>query len=180
MTTKINNEIYKITMTYGLYIGLALSTLTLLFHLGGQIEIPGSKSGIFGTVITIFAMMYFGRKYQKQYYPEGINYGKAFGFTVLLSIFSSVILTFFLYFYYSFIAPNAIALYIEQVETALKEMMSLPEEQLNTLVDFYKQAISPGIMAFSVGFKQCVSGIFFGLIVAFFLKSPFYFNKKNE
>lgn len=180
MTKNTNSELYKVTMTYGLYIGLALSLLILLFHLGGQIELPGSKSRIFNTILTITAMMYFGRKYQKQYYPEGINYGKAFGFTVLLSLFSSVILTFFLYFYYSFIAPNAIGLYLEQVEVALKEIMSLPEEQLSTMVDFYKEAISPGIMAFSVGFKQSVSGIFFGLIVAFFLKTPFYLNKKNE
>lgn len=177
MQNKNNRELYKITMTYGLYVGLALSVVVLLFHLGGQVEIPGSISGWFNTAIVVFAMMYFGKQYQKQYYPQGIKYGKAYGFTILLSIFSSVIFTFFLYLYYAYIEPEAVTLYLKQIEITLKEALQMPNDQMEIMLGFYQQILSPGIMAFSAGFKQVISGAFIGLIASYFLKSPLNFNK---
>ncbi len=168
----MKNELYKSTMTYGLYVGIALAVVISIFHLFGVVEIPGSKSELFISIVLIFSMLFFGRKYQQTHYPNGISYGQSFRFLTLIIIFSTLIYIFFLFLYYSFIAPEAISIYLEQVEQVFNELMTTDEEQAKVLNETYRALVTPGVMAFSMGFKQIISGLFMNLIISFFIKTP--------
>ncbi len=172
-------ELYKLTMTYGLYLGLAISLIALIFHSFGYVELPNSNSGIVSTTVIIFSMLYFGRKYQQTYFASSqITYGQAFKFIALLIVFSSIIYTFFLYIYYNTLAPNAIDLYLEQIQQAFLELTEYDEEKTKSLMELYENSMSAGVLAFSMGFQHIISGLFIDLIISFFIKSPLNLRSK--
>ena len=85
---RTDNRLLKYTMTYGAYLGIAYSVVIFLLHLGGIVHYPGDKAGIFNTGIMTFVMLYFGRRYRDTVHQGEFIYRQAFGFTVLLSLFS--------------------------------------------------------------------------------------------
>lgn len=177
-----NNEkfLLKSTMTYGLYVGVAFSLIVLLYNLSGAVHYPGDKSGLINTLILSFSMLYFGRKFQKEFYPDGITYKKALGFTILLGVFASIIFSFFSYWYFKFIEPEAIQVFLSQLEVTIDETMGLPDDQRELMLQMYSNYLSPGTMAFAVGFNQAFSGVIFSLVVSYFIKSPLHLRNNKQ
>lgn len=172
MTQQNENFLVKSTMTYGLYVGVAFSFVLFIFHISGQTHIPGDKTGLINTLIISFSMLYFGRKYQQEYYPEGILYKQALGFTILLSVFASIIYSFVSYWYFKFVEPAAIQVFLKQMETMLTETTQMPKEQNEVILQMYSEFLTPGSLAFAVGFNQAFSGLIFSFVVSYFIKSP--------
>ncbi len=167
MTERKENTLLKATMTYGLYMGISFSLVVLFFSFAGHPHTPGDKSGLVNTIITAFAMLYFGKQYRNQNPEIEMLYSQALGFTVLLSVFSAIIFGFFSYWYYMVIEPNALYEYIKQAELAFEQFPALAIGSSEAL-----KMITPGVMAFAVGFNQTFLGIFIGLIVSIFIKKP--------
>lgn len=164
-------------MTYGLYVGLAFSIIMLLFNFAGKIHTPADKSGLFNTIVLSFGMLYFGRQYQRVYFQDGISYGKALGFTILLSVFASVIFAFFCYWFYNIIEPEAVNAYVKMIDVAMKESLLLADEQRKIFIEMYR---SPGMIAFATFFNQTLTGIILALVVSFFIKSPLNLNISQQ
>jgi len=174
------NHLLKYTMTYGAYLGIAYSLVVFVLHLAGIIHYPGDKAGMFNTAILTFVMLYFGRRYRDTVHQGEFVYRQAFGFTVLISVFSAFIYAFFSYWYYGVIEPKGIEFVIDRFSESLGTQSALSEQDLNSLIDIYRKTLTPGSMAFMVGFYQAVMGILIGLIVAVFIKSPInYFTGKE-
>jgi hypothetical protein len=166
-------------MTYGLYLGLAFSVLVFGFKLAGRIHIPGDGIAIMNTMILTFCMLFFGKRYRDSLPESAFLYRQALGFAVLLSIFSAFIYAFFSYWYYAVIEPQGISYYLDQVQLIYSQQKGLTEEQVNTLIALYRNAFTPGLMAFVIFLMQSFIGTLVGLLVAVFIKTPVHFEKDN-
>lgn len=180
MVQQKENFLVKETMRYGLYVGIALSLVMFIFHLTGQVHVPGDKSGLINTLILSFSMLFLGRKYQQEHFADGILYKQALGFTLLLSVFASIIYAFLSYWYFKFVEPGAIQAFLQQIEIMLSETPQFPEEQREVLLQMYRNFLTPGSMAFAVGFNQAFSGLIFSFVVSIFIKSPLSFRKFKQ
>lgn len=159
-------------MTYGLYLGLGFSFTVFIMNLMGYTHIPGDSVALFNALLFAAGYMYFGKKYRDAFYPDNFLYRQAFGFSVLLSLFSAFIYSFFAYGYYGYIEPNGIEYFIEQMRLAYSEKNKLPQEQVDALVELYKSSLNPGSMAAIVFFYQAFSGVLIGLLMSVFVKTP--------
>ncbi len=167
-----DNILVKYTMTYGLYLGVAFSVVILILKLSGSIHYPGDTGGMINTMLLTMGMLILGKKYRDNIHDGEFLYKNALGFTVLLTLFSAIIYTFFSYWYYSIMEPTAVNYYIEQMKLVYTQNGNFSEDQINTLVEMYKTILSPGMMAFIVFFSQALVGILLGLIISIFIKSP--------
>jgi len=174
-----DNILVKSTMTYGLYLGIAFSLVVLIQKIAGLIHYPGDAGGIINAMLLSLGMLFFGKKYRDNIHQGEFTYKNALGFTVLLTLFSAVIYTFFSYWYYAVIEPQGIVSYIEQMRIAYSEKSNLTEEQINTFVDLYNNILTPGIMAFFVIFSQMFIGVLLGLVISVFIKTPVQLNQNN-
>lgn len=166
------NTILKYTMTYGLYLGLAFSTIVIILKFTGSIHYPGDTVGMINTVILSFGMIVFGRKYRDTIHDGEFLYKNALKLLIFLALFSALIYGFFSYWYYAVLEPNGISSYVEQIKLVYSQNPSLSEEQVNGLVSLYESTITPGMMAFIVFFTQSLMGVFVALAAAVFVKSP--------
>ncbi len=171
------NIFYKYTMTYGLYVGLAFSLVVFVMHLAGYSHFPGDSIGVFNAFLMAMAFLFYGRKFRDQYFIEGFLYRHALVFAVLLSVFAAFIYSFFTYFYYAYLEPEGITYFIEQMRMAYSEKNKLPQEQVDVLVELYKNSLNPGSMAAIVFFYQVFSGVLIGLVMAVFIKTPARYDK---
>ncbi len=171
------NHLVKYTMTIGLYLGLAFSLVIIIYKAFNRVHFPGDPAGMINALILSFGMLYFGQKYRDTIHEGIFLYKNAFGFTVLLTLFSAIIYTFFSYWYYSKFEPGAISNYIEQMRVAYTSNSKLTEQQVNAMVDIYKSTLTPGIMAFVVFFSQSLIGVLLGLVMSVFIKSPVQLNQ---
>ncbi len=166
------NHLLKFTMTYGLYLGIAFSAVVMLLHLSGQTHSPGGNAGFFNTLILVFTIIYLGRKYKTTFTNNQLTYGQALGFSVLLSVFSAFIFSFFAYFYYARIEPEGINFFIQQIEASFNVSQQFSQTQRDAILELYKTGLTPGTMAFLVGFYQTLVGIAISLLTAIFIKTP--------
>ena len=174
-----DNILVKNTMTYGLYLGVAFSVVVIVLKLSGSIHHPGDTGGMINTMLLTMGMLIFGKKYRDNIREGEFLYKNALGFTVLLVLFSSIIYTFFSYWYYTVIEPTAINYYIEQMREVYSQNANFTEDQVNSLVELYKTTLSPGVMAFIVFFSQAFIGVLLGLVISAFIKSPVIREQNN-
>jgi len=170
--TMRENNLVKFTMTYGLYLGLAFSAVVLIFKYTGSVHYPGDTAGMTNSMLLLMGMLYFGKKYRDTIHQGEFLYKNALGFSVLLTLFSAVIYTFFSYWYYSVIEPTGISYYVEQMKVAYTQNGNLSEDQISSLVELYNKMLTPGLMAFVVFFSQSLIGVLLGLVMSVFIKSP--------
>ncbi len=174
MTERKENILLKATMTYGLYMGVAFSLVVLFVNFTGFTHKPGDFSSLVNSIIMVLAMLYFGKQYKEHYSNNNLPYKQAFRFTVLLSVFSAIIFAFFSYLYYAIIEPDALFEYIKQTEEVFKQFPGFAMGNENVL-----NMITPGFMAFTVGFNQILFGVFAGLVVAIFIRTPVILSNNN-
>lgn len=174
------NTVVKLTMTYGLYLGAATSLVVLVLHAAGNVHYPMDTIGLINAVITSVAMFYYGRKYRDVFMEGQLLYRQALGFTVLLTVFSSIIFAFFSYWYFSLIAPDAILHFLKQVEQMYAEQGQFTDEQIASFMELYRASVNPTSMAFVAGFNQTFIGVLMALVISVFLRTPmsFYNNQK--
>ncbi len=166
------NPLVKFTMTYGLYLGIAFSVVVIIMKFAGITHHPGDSAGMINAILLSFGMMFFGKKYRDTIHEGLFLYKNALSFSVLLTLFSAIIYTFFSYFYYSSIEPSGISFYIEQMSLAYAQSGNFTDEQITALVELYNNMLTPTMMAFIVFFSQALIGVLVGLIMAVFIKSP--------
>jgi hypothetical protein len=158
-------------MTYGLYLGLAFSTVITILNFRGIIHYPGDMGATINAMILSFGMLYFGKKYATVVNQNNFLYRHALRFLVMLVFFSSLIYAFFSYWYYSVIQPEGISFYIRQMQNTYLQMGTFSEEQINALSELYSKTLTPGVMAFIVFFAQSFFGVLLSLIMAVTIKS---------
>lgn len=158
-------------MTYGLYLGVGFIFVIMFFHLIGDMHYPGDKSGWLNAALMGFFMVYSARKYQKEFLTEPVTYRLAFRMAFQLSFYSTVILGFFLYWYYGYIAEGGISNFIDLIEVAFAESAAFPAEQQEVLLEMYRTGLTAGTMSFACAMSQFFLGFALSLVVPFILRA---------
>ncbi len=162
---------WKPAMTYGLYLGIALVLIELLFSM---ITNGANTSGGMLTNIAMAAGIYYSQlQYRRVDLGGYITYGRSLKFGVAVMASASIILSFYLLILMKFINPEL----IDQVRIANEELWmqsGMSDDQIELMSEMYTTVLTPGMMAFSGLLGYSFIGFIISLITSFFVK------KENE
>jgi H+/Cl- antiporter ClcA len=163
----MGNNFLKNSMNFGALCGLALIIVSLLFYLL-NINSNLLTSFVFFAVLIIFII--FGTKYYRDNYSNGlISYSRSLASGVLISLFMSIILSFFIYVFYKLLAPEEIERLIEMQEEQLYKR-GLSDEQIEMSLQILKKFTTPLTLALGTIFTYTFWGTIFSLIISIFIK----------
>jgi hypothetical protein len=160
--------ISRISMTYGAYIGLALTVVTIIFYISGSIY--NSNLQLINYIVLIIGIYITTKKFRDEYSNGLISYSKALGFGTLTIFYGSIIYGFFIYILYRIISPGLIEDYITILEEQFLKT-GMETEQVESLTELYRNFMTPFIMGISEIFGKTLFGFIFSLIISLILKN---------
>jgi formate/nitrite transporter FocA (FNT family) len=152
-------SVWKSSLSYGLFLGIALVLVSVIFYATGNTFDNLSQWMSYAVMIAgvVMAQLQF-RKSQNNI----MTYGQALGTGVLTMLFASVITSFFTYLLYAVIDPSL----QEQLKLSIEEQIvkqgKVPDDQIELYVDMASRFQNPAIMFFIGIF----GGAFIGLIIS--------------
>ncbi|MDX9848433.1 MAG: DUF4199 domain-containing protein [Tenuifilaceae bacterium] len=158
----------KSAMTYGLILALALIVLHLVQYLMDVYK-PPMWVNILNYAVIVGGIVYGTIRFRNDDLGGYISYGRALGFGVLISLFSSVVYGFYLYLLTAVIDPS----YMEGLYQVLEETyleMGMADDQVETMMTAVKKFQTPLMMLISSIFSFTLMGTIFSLITSIFIK----------
>ncbi len=156
------------SLEYGAYLGLILAVASGLRTalLGFQ---SGGISGWIVTLLGIGLLGYFVRMYRDEDRDGTLSYGQGLGAGTLIGLFAAVIMGIYIYVYLKLFGEDVISEMLVKTEDMLKEQ-DLEEEQLETMMSFYRSFFTPAWFAVSSFFSYTLLHFIASLIIAAVLK----------
>ncbi len=157
----------KITLKYGLILGGAVSIYSaILNQIGmGTDQTVASIAYLFIPIVLFFAMK------EKRALLGHLSFGQGFGMGALVSLLGSIIISVFIYVYFTFLNPDIIQVIIETTETNLYSR-GMDDDQVEQILEMQKPFFTPGWMSFFSLLIYTIVGVIFSLIVALVVKQP--------
>jgi hypothetical protein len=152
-------SLWKSSLTYGLFLGIALVLVSVVFYATGNTFAQSAQFISYGVMIAgiVIAQLQF-RKLQGNI----MTYGQALGIGVLTMLFASVITGFFTYLLYAVIDPSLQEQLRLSIEEQIVKQGRVPEDQIDTAVEIASKFQKPPMM-FLMGI---FGGTFIGLIIS--------------
>lgn len=170
-----SNPLIKVSVKWALIMA-GISSLSLfstyLFGLGSN-KLFGIILGILSFVITITILVFSNRDYRNTYLGGYINYGQCLANSILIFLFSSVVIALLSFLIYGVIDPDAFKQMIDDQLLAITSNPSIPaewkEKQYDALINMtpLKQAL-----------MQLIGSIIFGAIISLIVS--IFTRKKNN
>ncbi len=156
-------------MQFGLLTGLAMVVFTLILFLAG-VDMH-SYWNLFGYILYVGGL-YWGMTSIREKQLEGVmSYGKAFGTGFLITLFASVLLGIFAFFYLKYINPSVLANKLTEVQNKiLTANPDISDADLQKALDMVKMFSTPIVSSISGFIGYVISGTIFSLIIAIFAK----------
>ncbi len=165
--TGMKNSFLKNSMNFGALCGLVIIILSLLLYL------LSLTSTWFNSIVLFLVLIFFifiGTKYYRDQYSNGIiSYGRSVGSGVLISLFMSIVVAFYIFMFFKFIAPDELDKMIELQGKQLSDK-GMSEEQIEMAIELAKRLTNPTTMALGTIFSYTFWGTTFSLIIAAFVK----------
>lgn len=159
------SSVNHLTMTYGLYMGLALILNSVVFYVMGT---PFSVvTGYIAYAIIIGATSFVMREYRDNSSELGVSYGKALGLGTKLSFYSSLVYSFFTYVLFKLVDKSLMDKFMVFMEEQLLKSGS-PESQVETMMVMYRKVLTPATYSIAQILSFTFMGFFFSLILAIF------------
>ena len=154
-------------MNWGAITGIVLIVIGVIFYMLGIRE---SKIAQFISFAGMIACLYFGMKQYRDVIGNGfLSYSKAIGTGVKISFFSSIIMGFYMFIFFSYIDSHLIVEMLNQQEQAMIDK-DMPTEQIEQAMNMTKKFMTPTAMAAISVFSFTLMGSIFSLIIALFVK----------
>jgi formate/nitrite transporter FocA (FNT family) len=152
-------SLWKSSLTYGLFLGIALVLVSVIFYATGNTFARSAQFISYGVMIAgiVIAQLQF-RKSQ----GDVMTYAQALGVGVLTMLFASVITGFFTYLLYAIIDPSLQDQLKLSVEEQIVKQGRVSEDQLAAAVEMASKFQTPPMM-FIMGI---FGGTFIGLIIS--------------
>lgn len=149
---------WKSSLTYGLFLGIALVLVSVLYYATGNAFNKSAEWLSYGVMIAgvIIAQLQF-----RKLLGGFLSYAEALSVGILTMLFASIITGFFTYLLYAVIDPSL----QEQMKLALEEQIfnrNIPEEQLDLAVEIASIFKNPVVMFF----MNIIGGAFVGLLIS--------------
>jgi hypothetical protein len=152
---------------FGLLLGLALIVFSLILYVL-DIDSQG-KIGYVNYLILIAGLAIGIINFRDKVNGGYISYGKSVGYGVQLALFSGIILSFYLFIFFSFIDPEYIGKMLIKIEDAYYDA-SMDEDQIETAMVMMKKFYTPTSLSIFSVLGNVLMGLIFSLILSIFLK----------
>ncbi len=158
-------SVWKSSLNYGLFLGIALILVTVLYYASGNIF--AKSAGWVGWGIMIAGVVIAQLQYRKEL-GGFMSYGQALGVGVLTMLFASVLNSFVTYILFAVIDPSL----QEQARLAMEEELvmrqNVPEEQLDMMIEMTTRLKNPAVMFVLNIFSGVVTGFLISLLTSIF------------
>lgn len=166
----------KIIWIYGVIIGTALSTNTIIMMnmMVNNKHFKGNDVVGYAALIAMFSIIFFGiRKYRNNYSDGSISFGKAFKIGALIAFIGSSMYVVFGLGYYYFFVPEFLDAYIQMVlnNCTSPEELAAKTKEMASFKEMYKNPF----FAILITYMEVLP---LGLVVA--LVSALILKKKQE
>lgn len=163
-TTDVSKK--SVAIKYGVINGLVGIILFVIIDFAGM---AGNQAVSYLPALVTGVIIFFA---QKEFIKEGdgfMNYGEGLGIGTLVSLFSSIISSVFLFVYVSFINTNYISNLLELQRKGMEEQ-GLTDAQIEQALSFTSGMFSPIALSIIGIFSGVIFGFIVSLIVSAFTK----------
>ncbi|MCB0819811.1 MAG: DUF4199 domain-containing protein [Bacteroidetes bacterium] len=167
MSTNSNAPMMPSASKHGFFLGLALILMQTIFYLA-DIQV-NSGIGYLSYLVLIGGLFLAIKAYRDQHNNGYLKYGRAVGYGVLVSLFSGIIASVFVFILYGIIDPGLIDKLLLESENAMMDQ-GLDGEQLEMAMEMNKKFMTPTMMSIFGVIGQVFMGLVFSLVLAVFLK----------
>ena len=157
-------SLWKSALTYGLYLGLALVIILVIYYATGN---TFAKSANWVTYAVMIAGIIIVQLNYRKASGDVMSYGQALGIGVLTLVFASLITGFFTFLLHTVIDPSL----QDQLRLTLEEQLvkqGIPEDQMNMAIEMASKFQKPAIMFFMNIFNGAITGLVISLIASLF------------
>ncbi len=167
----------KLSLTYGFFIALATSLLSLGFFFTGyhddasKLQTAQNVGLVLGIVIAVVCLL-MGMREKRELTPAKDNWGysSALGTGVMIGLFAAIFSTIYTYCYFNFINPNMSEL-IYQMEVLKMEAKGMTDAQISQAEPIMRKMMSPVILTAIGMVSMFIINVVLALIVAIFVKN---------
>jgi len=153
----------KNAMNYGVVLGALLVLLQVLSY---TFDIEQSKWLSLLNYLILSGVLYYGTKRYRDTENGGyISYGQSLGSMVLIGVFGSILIGFYMFVFYKYIAPDT----LEQMKILAEQQyvkLNMPQNQ----IDMSLRLITPATLVFSAIFGYAIFSALLGLFLSLFIK----------
>lgn len=160
--------IWKNSMNYGAMLGVALVILSIVFYIFDAND-KNWLSMILNYGVIIGGIV-IGTKNLRDKEQNGyLTYGRGLGSGTLIALFSSVIVSLYMYVFFTYIDPDAINKMYAMMEESYMDQ-GLTDDQVEMAMDMAKKFTTPLMLSINTIFGFSFMGFLFSLITSIFLK----------
>lgn len=155
-----NVNVWKANLTNGLIMGLIGIVFSLIVYF---LDLTFNRSiGYIFLLISVFLLYYFIKSYRDNYLHGQITYGESVGAGIIIFLYYAIISSIFTYILYTVIDTDLTSKLIAYTEEQTIKSGKVPEGSLDTVMEFQKKFLKPGILV-PMGF---ITNILFGTIIS--------------
>jgi hypothetical protein len=158
---------FKISLTYGIILGLALIINSVLFYAMGKgySSIPQNLGYVIMIVITVIGI----KNYRDKELGGFISYGKSLGTGVLIMFIGGIISTVYFYIFITQIDTDFIPTMLAKAAEKMQES-GLSDEKIEKAMAQQKLFMSPNKILLFGPLGSAFMGLLFSLIISIFMK----------
>ena len=150
-----------------IYLGILLILMSVIFYVTGNMF---STWASYLTYPVIIGGIIFGQITHKREMGGTLTYGQAVGSGVVTLIYASVLSGIYSYLLYKVIDPTVMDQMRIFLEQKLVQQGQVPEEQIDTVINFLMKIYTPPISIITSIFGGAVTGLIVSLITGIFVK----------
>lgn len=166
METNENFSPLKNAMNFGAMLGLASMLISFVLQLL-KIRDGALPQILMVAISTVFIVL--GSNFYKKNKNGFMSYGQGLGQGVLISLFGSILLAFFIYFYFQMASPESLQEIKDLAEIQLEEQ-GLDEKEFEMALQIQQKFMTPGMMAIFTILGNMLLGTIIALITSAILK----------
>ena len=162
-----NTSVFVNALTWGIIVGLISIVYSVILYMLDKVF--NQALGYLAFIIIIAGMAIAVKNYRDTVLDGQIAFGKAFGFGVLLALFSSILGAIYNYLLYTVIDPDLQQKMLEVVAERMLEQ-GVPEGQIDQGLEISKKFMNPVITSLSAVFIGTLIGTIIALVIAAIFK----------
>jgi hypothetical protein len=162
--------VWNHALKFGAYLSIFLILIPIIVYLAGMDQ-QSNSLGYVSYILLFFGLAFSILQYRNTYNNGYIELGKAFTVGFLTGFVGAIITGIFMYFFYEYIAIDALIIDEDvMVENLLKGQPNMTEEQIEISLIWAKKLMTPPWVAVMSIFMYTLFSAFFALTAALFTK----------
>lgn len=155
-------------ISYGAVISIPMILMSVLIWV---IDVNQNKAIGWISILVYAITIYFAQKHFRDQQNDGlISYGKLYGNTILMILFTAIIMGIYSFIFYKLIAPEEITKMLDMVKISLYDQ-NLPEDQIKKAYEYNEKYImTPISLSIMDVFSTVFQGALISLITSIFIK----------